>query len=760
MTQFTDEQKKYITYKKQNDSKLLACAGSGKTRCIISRIEYLIKKNIYKNNEILMLTFSRFTKDDFLNKINNYKVDCIDKQNVKTIDSFAKTIIDPDNEIDISLLSYKFMKYLEDIDPNELKKNIKIASIKTLFIDESQDLNEIQFNIIKYMKEKNNTVINLIGDPNQNIYQFRKSSDKYLTSFSAKTFHLTKNFRSHDGIINFSKFLRPDTSSKIDGHLGNNDSTPTIIFHEHDSELETHIMTLLDDAKQSNINLSDIAILAPTRGRMRGYGKSHGLCFVSNLLYKNNIKFKQFYEETTEDFSFNIKYIPKKDHVNVLTYMGSKGLEWKYVILIDTDMCLINKRFFDVDKHKNDQYLLYVACSRAIENVVIFSKYSLNEGNLNFQLNPWFSIVPSSNYTLDERFVKHFKYPKIKPRDMGCNEKRVTKILNNFDEKTLDEVSKLCKFGCNVDEVNSKSTKIVTNIYKKDFSTSIESNAFLGKYIESLFLVYYSMKNKTSRKRYVDIENIIDSKHIITDIPLCVSEWFYNNRDFTTWNKFDSEKSTLDKVIVNTIEKKFSRDIELHQHTIVNDGYFKNFILSMSETIKINYDNYRDTTNTTKIRKYLFFLIVITYSLETQHYYHVTSKGKKFKNLLTSCSDLFDEIQSYAYKTDIDFCDNNIPVSKFGLIGEIDLIENKDDKKIIWEIKCVSDISLKHIVQVLMYNIMYNDIYSNKNDHDIHLNFINFLKGEMTNVSISLTSDEIDKLKNIFISGSQQESQL
>ena len=32
------------------------------------------------------------------------------------------------------------------------------------------------------------------------------------------------------------------------------------------------------------------AILSPTRGRMRGYGNSHGLCLISNILYKAGIK--------------------------------------------------------------------------------------------------------------------------------------------------------------------------------------------------------------------------------------------------------------------------------------------------------------------------------------------------------------------------------------------------------------------------------------------------------------------------------------
>ena len=75
-------------------------------------------------------------------------------------------------------------------------------------------------------------------------------------------------------------------------------------------------------ARQQKISYEDIAILAPTRGRMRGYGRSHGSCLVSNLLYKNNIKFKQFYEESTDELSNNIRYEPQKGYINVLTFMG------------------------------------------------------------------------------------------------------------------------------------------------------------------------------------------------------------------------------------------------------------------------------------------------------------------------------------------------------------------------------------------------------------------------------------------------------
>ncbi len=71
MTDYTDEQLEYINYNGPEDTKLLACAGSGKTRCIIARMDRLIKDDIYDIQNILMLTFSRFTKDDFTKKLHH-----------------------------------------------------------------------------------------------------------------------------------------------------------------------------------------------------------------------------------------------------------------------------------------------------------------------------------------------------------------------------------------------------------------------------------------------------------------------------------------------------------------------------------------------------------------------------------------------------------------------------------------------------------------------------------------------------------------
>src|SRR5579872_2695241 len=162
MSTYTDEQLKYINYIEQNHTKLLACAGSGKTRCIIARMTELIKRKIYEVESIRMLTFSRFTRDDFIRKIKSNNVSLIPVSIISTIDKFAKQIIDPNGTVDVSLLSFKLMTYLEETSEKDLKKNMSLSKIKIVFVDEAQDLNEVQYRIFCAMRDKLGTIINMV----------------------------------------------------------------------------------------------------------------------------------------------------------------------------------------------------------------------------------------------------------------------------------------------------------------------------------------------------------------------------------------------------------------------------------------------------------------------------------------------------------------------------------------------------------------------------------------------------------------------
>lgn len=760
MNNLTSEQKNYIKYNGYENTKLLACAGSGKTRCIIARIERLVKKNVYQSENIMMLTFTRFTKDDFINKINSYGATHIDENSIRTIDSFAKSLIDPDNTTDVALLSLRFMNFLKNSPVEELKKHKELIKVKTIFVDEAQDLSEIQYNIFLLMHEKLGTIINLIGDPNQNIYQFRGSSDKYLMDFHAKIFKLTKNFRSYKCIVDFSQNLQSYHNIKVRCQKGANTYMPIMLFYNNEQALENRIMGILRNAIASDIDLSEFAILSPTRGRMRSYGKSHGLCLISNILHQNGIKFKQFYEESTEEVSNGqIKYKPEKGHINILTYMGSKGLEWNYVIVLDADLCLINKRFLDNKKHSEDRYLLYVACSRAIEHMFVISRYNGMNDNIKFRTNPWFSEIPPDKYIIEDAFIGLLQFPKIENIDMGNSENKITKILSRMSEYQLDDIATLCKY-------DRKKTVVYKKIYKTDYSNLKKGNSmFLGKFIERLFHTLCDMKNNRIRKEISEIKNIIDSsnsvKTIIGKIPSSVVTWYKSKSRFKsasengyTWSNYDNELN-IDPYIKTFVNERFDRNKEFLNHTLIQDEHFRNIIQTRTNWIKKIYTKYIECTNMKKIIKIVFYITVILHSFDTQHYFHIQNKGMKFHHLLNDYKGLFEELKLYISDMKYDFIDSNRFISNYGLAGEIDLLDNKYR---IWEIKCVGEISLCNFVQVLVYNFMMKNIEHHKShkSHKSHegckykIRFINLLKGEVIHYCVKLSNDSEKKIIEMF----------
>ena len=153
------------------------------------------------------------------------------------------------------------------------------------------------------------------------------------------------------------------------------------------------------------------------------------------------------------------------------------------------------------------------------------------------------------------------------------------------------------------------------------------------------------------------------------------------------------------------------------------------------------------------MRNYLFSIMVMTYSLETQHYFHVKTKGKKFKHILTLCSDLFDQVEQFAITTTLNFTDFNLCIGNGLNIGELDALEKCDEKINIWEFKCTSEISLKHILQVLMYNIVYNklDCLDDHEEYEVTTNFINFLKGEIVNIKILVNKEKINNIMSLLM---------
>jgi len=754
---YTDEQLRYINYDKKINTKLIACAGAGKTKTILGRITHLIETKTYNADSILILMFSRFTRDDFLNKIKDSRITCIPATAVSTIDKFAKLVIDKNNTVDVSLLSFKLLQYLEKTPATSLIEDPILSKIKIVFVDEGQDLNEIQYNIFVQLSQKLNVIINIVGDPNQNIFQFRGSDCRFLIEFDAVEFNITKNFRSHLPIVEFSKHLRPYAESDIIAHKNNNGCKPIMMMHENEHILEAEIIEILTNAKTNNIDLSQFAILSPTRGYMNSVG-SHGLCFISNILYKAKIPFKQFYEESNDEVTGEgIKYEPVKNHVNVLSIMGSKGLEWNYVIIVDANNCLINKLFFNEQKHKNDQYMLYVATSRAIHNMYIFSACRYSNGQYVFNTNTWFKNVPPQYYVMDSNHTDHFYFGALKFRDKGHtldNDKRLSKIIDTLTCYELDTLSTLLDF-------ENRKIKYQHDMYQTSSQSNYsaiekQSSIFLLKYTDALFLALYNIKMNRPLASFTEIENIIEGDTVVKNVSADVIDFYTKNKKSMTWEKFDSMRN-LDPLIRTAINHHFDRTKPFNSHIIAVNGYYQMFILAQKVWIKNIYKKYLKCKNTNQIREILFYLVVIKHSIETQHYYHIKSKGKKYQHILKDFKDMFDDIEAYIDDIDYNFVRIHEIVDRWGIIARLDLIDASNK---LTSVKCSNDISLKHTISSIVSYLMYNvDIVDDnfeiisydtaQSTIDVVINFINLMKGEEISYIYYLNSDIIKKMFSI-----------
>nr|URM62051.1 ATP dependent DNA helicase [Mimivirus sp.] len=238
------------------------------------------------------MDFHRRIKDLF----PDFENFCVLK-NFSTIDSLAKSIlcrVKYHRSDNVEILSIALRNYLRNITPEDIKIISEYKNIKHLFIDEAQDLNEIQYDIAILLKQYFKTQIHLCGDPNQNIYQFRRSCNSYLLNFPAKKYELTLNFRSTNQIISFSEDLKPIETSRSKSATNLN-GPKVVIVTKPASHIHTLILSIIKWYGKTK-DLSNIAIICPTRGI--GTSNNSGLSVIFNFLKINNIAVNQLYTES------------------------------------------------------------------------------------------------------------------------------------------------------------------------------------------------------------------------------------------------------------------------------------------------------------------------------------------------------------------------------------------------------------------------------------------------------------------------------
>lgn len=143
-------------------------------------------------------------------------------------------------------------------------------------IDEFQDINKVQYELVKMLSAKTGNVC-AVGDDDQSIYSFRGSDPAYLLKFkndfkNTKMILLNQNYRSPHEIVETANTVISANSIRHEKQMKAQFSgeMPPVLFHPYDEEEEaTMIMTDIQERIEKGARPSQFAILFRTNAASR-----------------------------------------------------------------------------------------------------------------------------------------------------------------------------------------------------------------------------------------------------------------------------------------------------------------------------------------------------------------------------------------------------------------------------------------------------------------------------------------------------------
>jgi len=364
-----DEQARIVRQPPTQNLRILASAGSGKTTTLTGRIAHLLTSEGAKPNEIILLTFTHNAAAVMSQRLEaligsqppNCRLLC------GTFHALSQQILRSENPEALTDLYHVDELPLKALD--FLKGpagQAWISKIKWLFIDEYQDINDIQQTFIRTL-QNSGAAITIVGDDAQNIYSWRGSCVDYILNFHQRfpnvaDFQLATNYRSTVSII--------ATANSIMRYI------PSLDFKE--------LMMAPPTAEQGERpEVHYFARTAEERdwvcaAAIKSTGSTVILSKFNSVLYT--------YEAAFLKLGVRVRFVTGAEPADstertifLSTFHGSKGLEWDNVFLVR-----MNDEVFPQQKDEEgvlqERRLFYVAVTRARK--VLSLTYSRNPKSL------------------------------------------------------------------------------------------------------------------------------------------------------------------------------------------------------------------------------------------------------------------------------------------------------------------------------------------------------------------------------------------
>ncbi len=217
------------------DSRCIVVAagpGSGKTRVLVHKLASLLLLEDVKHEQLLMLTFSRAAATEFKQRLMELIGNAAHFVEIKTFHSYCFDLLGRIGNLEESknvVAKAAEMIYQGEVEPNKIGKTV-------LVIDEAQDMGTEEHALVKALMANNEEMrVIVVGDDDQNIYEFRGSDSSYmyrLAQENGSTFvEMTENYRSAHHPVNFANEFLKNIDKRIK-------STPIISMREEEGRVE------------------------------------------------------------------------------------------------------------------------------------------------------------------------------------------------------------------------------------------------------------------------------------------------------------------------------------------------------------------------------------------------------------------------------------------------------------------------------------------------------------------------------------------
>lgn len=347
-------QLKIINDKEAKHIVVAAGPGSGKTRVLVHKLASLLLLEDVKHEQLLMLTFSRAAATEFKKRLIKLIGNAAHFVEIKTFHSYCFDLLGKVGNLEKSDLIIK--KTIEKIKNGEVEIN-KITKT-VMVIDEAQDMDLDEFTLINTLMELNEEMrVIAVGDDDQNIYEFRGASSKYLEQFilnnKAVKHELVENYRSKRNLVDFSNQFVQQIPHRLKNTpiIATQSSNGKISIIKHKS---AHLITpLVNDILNSGLSGSTCVLTKTNDQAMQ----------INGLLFKNGLPSKLI--QTNESFSlFNIIelrfFLNKLNLDNTVSKVSEeywvnakKELLTKYRKSSKLDICIRIIEDFEITNSKN-----------------------------------------------------------------------------------------------------------------------------------------------------------------------------------------------------------------------------------------------------------------------------------------------------------------------------------------------------------------------------------------------------------------------